>query len=258
MQLKDKVVIVTGSTTGIGEAIARLCVAQGASVLVHGRDEQRAKELADELGESVAYHIDDMADAEAPGRIVTTAISKFGRIDGLVNNAGWSKRSDLTATDADLFDSIMAVNARGPMLLVQSAIEHLIKSQGSVVGIGSINSYTGEPQLLPYSMSKAAHGTMSRNLANVYGRQRVRFNHLNVGWVLTENEYQLKIKEGLSEDWPEQVAKTHCAPSGRMTKPEDIAQHVLFWLSDASRPITGSMVDLEQYPVVGRMPMAMD
>lgn len=255
MTLDGKAIIVTGSTTGIGAAIARLCAAQGARVLIHGRDQQRANALQQEIGERAAVCIADLLDPQAPQRIVDAALEAFGRIDGLVNNAALILRSNLETTDADTFDRVMAVNARLPLLLIRCAIDHLIARQGSVVGIGSINAYTGEPRQLAYSMSKAAHMTMSRNLANVYGPKRVRFNHFNVGWVLTDNEYALKQREGLPPDWPQQVAGTSNAPSGRMTLPEEIAQHAAFWLSDASRPISGAVIDLEQYPVICRIPL---
>jgi len=255
MMLKNKVIIVTGSTTGIGEAIARRCIAEGAQVLIHGRDQTRAKTLASDLGATAAYHIDDIGDPKTPERIVETAINTFGKIDGLVNNAAFLKRSDLESTDVETFDQVMAINTRAPLLMVRAAIQHLEKTQGSVVGIGSINAYTGESRQLAYAMSKAAHATMSRNLANTFAPKHIRFNHFNVGWVLTENEYKLKMSEGLSKDWPQQMEGTPEVPSGKMTQPSQIAAHAAFWLSDDSRPISGSVVDLEQYPIIGRIPL---
>jgi NAD(P)-dependent dehydrogenase (short-subunit alcohol dehydrogenase family) len=254
MRLQDKVIIVTGSTTGIGEAIARRCVAEGAKVLVNGRDEERAQQLVAELGNNTAYHIDDLADAGAAQRIVEAAVQAFGRLDGLVNNAAFIVRSTLATTDAALFDQVMAVNVRAPLLLMKTAVPHLKASQGSVVNIGSVNAYTGEPKLLAYSISKGALMTMSRNLANVLAVEKVRVNHLNVGWVITPNEYKIKLGEGLPENWPEKLGPDNI-PSGRMTQPEEIAAHVAFWLSDDSRPISGSVLELEQYPIIGRIPL---
>src|SRR5215510_9906690 len=100
MRLKDKVIMVTGSTTGIGEAIARRCIAEGAKVLVHGRDRQRGERLAGELGPNAQLHIDDMADPAASPRLVGAALDAFGRLDGLVNNAAYIVRSNLETTDA--------------------------------------------------------------------------------------------------------------------------------------------------------------
>ena len=254
MRLKDKVIIVTGSTTGIGEAIARRCVANGAAVLVHGRNQERGAQVVADLGAAAALHIDDMADPAAPQRLVEAAIQAFGRLDGIVNNAAYIVRSNLDSTDVELFDRVMAINARAPLLLIQAGISHLKQSKGAIVNIGSINAYTGEPRQLAYSMAKAALMTLSRNLANVLACDQVRVTHFNVGWVITPNEYKLKMTEGLPEGWPDQLDLEH-APTGKMTQPEEIAAHALFWLSDESRPISGSVIDLEQYPVIGRIPL---
>jgi NAD(P)-dependent dehydrogenase (short-subunit alcohol dehydrogenase family) len=254
MRLKDKVILVTGSTTGIGEAIARRCVAEGAKVLVHGRDRQRGEQLTAELGPDTQLHIDDMADPAAPQRLVEAAVKAFGKLDGLVNNAAYIVRSNLETTDAALFDRVMAINARAPMLMIKAALNYLKQAHGSVVNIGSINAYTGEPRQLAYSMSKAALMTMSRNLANVLAQDHVRVTHFNVGWVITPNEYKLKMTEGLPEGWSDRPEPEH-VPSGRMTQPEEIAAHTVFWLSDESRPISGSVIELEQYPIIGRIPL---
>jgi NAD(P)-dependent dehydrogenase (short-subunit alcohol dehydrogenase family) len=254
MRLKDKVIIVTGSTTGIGEAIARRCVAEGAKVLVHGRDRQRAGRLVADLGEGAVFHIDDLSDPNAPPRLVDAAVAAFGKLDGVVNNAAYIVRSNLETTDAELFDRVMAINVRAPLLLIKAAVSYLKATKGAVVNIGSINAYTGEPRQLAYSISKAALMTMSRNLANVLASDHVRITHFNVGWVITPNEYKLKMSEGLPEGWSDHPEPEH-VPTGNMTQPEDIAAHAAFWLSDESRPISGSVIDLEQYPIIGRIPL---
>jgi NAD(P)-dependent dehydrogenase (short-subunit alcohol dehydrogenase family) len=254
MQLQDKVIIVTGSTTGIGKAIARRCASEGARVLVHGRDAKRGGEVVQEIGPSARLHTDDLSDPEAAPRVIQAAIDAFGKLDGIVNNAALILRSDLHTTDAATFDRLMAINVRAPLLLIKAARDHLVRSEGSVVNIGSINAYTGEARQLAYSISKAGLMTLSRNLANVLAPERVRITHFNVGWVLTPNEYKLKMSEGLPEGWPD-IPNPESVPAGKMTQPEDIAAHTTFWLSDASRPITGSVIDLEQYPIIGRLPL---
>ena len=249
--LQDKVVIVTGSTTGIGRAIAERCVAQGARVLLHGRDAERGARLVAELGEQARFHRDDLADPAAPGRIVEAAGNAFGQIDVLVNNAAWVVRSDLSSTDAARFDQVMAINVRAPMLLIQAALPHLKRTRGCVANIGSLNGLGGEKNLLAYSVSKGGLETLSKNLANVLAAENVRVFHFNVGWVLTENEYHYKLADGLPADWPSRL-DTNEIPSGRMTKPEEIAAVVSFWISDQSRPFNGTVMELEQFPFAGR------
>ncbi len=208
MRLRDKVILVTGSTTGIGECIARRAVAEGAQVLVHGRDEQRGRALVAELGSQAALHVDDIADPAAPRRIVAAAIKAFGRLDALVNNAASVQRSNLSNTTVELFDRIIAINLRAPLLLIQAAAEHLRQTRGAVLNIGSLNGYCGEANLLAYSLSKGGLMTLSRNLGDALAFDGVRVNHFNVGWVLTPNEYEQKIADGLPPDWPERVPRT--------------------------------------------------
>ena len=253
MRLKNQVIIVTGSTTGIGEAIARRCVTEGAKVLIHGTRRQAGERIVAALGATARLHIDDLTDPAAPARLVAAAIGAFGQLDGLVNNAAWVVRSNIQNTDAALFDRVMATNVRAPLLLVQAALEYLVKSRGSVLNIGSINAYTGEPDLLAYSVSKGALMTLSRNLADGLASRGVRVNHFNVGWVLTPNEYKLKLGQGLPADWPEHIPRAF-APSGRILTPEHIAAAAVYWLGDESRPISGSVLELEQYPIIGRNP----
>ncbi len=254
MQLKDKVIIVTGSTTGIGEAIARRCVAEGARVLIHGTRRDAGEQVASSLGSAASLYIDDLSDAGAAPRLIASALTAFGKIDGLVNNAAWLVRSNIHTTNAELFDRAMAINVRAPLLLIQAALKSMEATQGSVLNIGSINAYTGEANQLAYSISKGALMTLSRNLADALGRQGVRVNHFNVGWVLTANEYKLKISEGLDPHWSEHIPAAF-APSGHILSPEHIAGAAVYWLSDESRPISGSVLDLEQYPVIGRNPL---
>ncbi|MCC6492672.1 MAG: SDR family oxidoreductase [Pirellulales bacterium] len=253
MRLQDQVVLVTGSTTGIGEAIARRAHAEGARVVLHGRNEKRGHEIAGELGSRAVFLAADLADAAAAPQLVAGAVTAFGKLDAIVNNAAWVVRSDLAATDAALFDKVMATNVRAPLLLVKAAVGELKKTRGCVLNIGSINAYTGESNLLAYSFSKGALMTLSRNLADALCYDQVRVNHFNVGWVLTPNEYQQKLADGLPEDWPQQL-DPQFAPSGRIMKPEEIAAAAVYWISPESRPVSGSVIELEQYPIIGRNP----
>ena len=95
--------------------------------------------------------------------------------------------------------------------------------------------------------------TLSKNLADGLAPDGVRVTHINPGWVLTPNEYQYKIADGLPADWPEKVLR-ETAPSGRLIKPDEIAAGIIYWLSDESRPISGTVLDMEQYPFLGRNP----
>lgn len=254
MRLAELAVIVTGSTTGIGEAIARRCVREGASVLLHGRSAERGEALCKELGSRAVLHVDDLADPESPQRLVGACLAAFGRIDAVVNNAALIVRSDVSTTTLDLCQRLMQVNVFTPLRLIQSALPHLSRSRGAVLNIGSINGWCGEPNLLGYSLSKGALMTMSRNLGDALHRDHgVRVNHFNVGWVLSDNEYRTKLDDGLPADWPSRLGKT-AAPCGRIMNPDEIATIAVPWIGHESRPVSGTVMELEQYPVLGRNP----
>ena len=255
MRLSGKAIIVTGSTTGVGEAMARRFVAEGARVLVHGLERDLGERVVADLGPGkAALQIGDFADAEVPARLVETAVRAFGKVDAVVNNAAWIVRSNIDTTDAALFDRCMAVNVRAPLLLFKAALSHLKRSQGCVLSIGSINGYCGEANQLAYSVSKGALMTLTRNLADAFGRDKVRVNQLNLGWVLSPNEYKLKVSEGLPPDWPDRPPPAF-APSGRIMSPDIIATAAVYWVGDESRPVSGSVCEIEQYPVIGRNPL---
>ncbi|MEX2580384.1 MAG: SDR family oxidoreductase [Verrucomicrobiales bacterium] len=257
MRLSDKVIVVTGSTTGIGKAIAKKCLAEGASVMIHGLEPDLAKETRNELdpdhGKS-GIVIVDLLDPDSPGRIREAVMERFGTVHGLVNNAGLVGTGDLFSTDAERFDRFLAVNAKAPFLLVQAFVGDLQATAGSVVNIGSVNAYCGEPDLLPYSMSKGALMTMTRNLGDTLHRERgVRVNQINPGWILTENEDQRKQDQGLPENWAGMLDRFF-APAGRILDPSEVAAAVVYFLSEESGPVSGSVLDLEQYPMIGRNP----
>jgi NAD(P)-dependent dehydrogenase (short-subunit alcohol dehydrogenase family) len=252
--MKGRGVIVTGAATGIGRAIATRLAGAGADVLAVDINSEGLQAVAEALGDQVRPFVSDLSDPTVAPQIVEAAIQAFGRIDGIVNNAAYIPRSDIKTTSVEMFDRVMAVNVRAPFLLIQAALPHLAEARGSVLNIGSINSRAGEAGLFIYSVSKGALQTLSRNLGDSLHRDfGVRVNQINPGWVLTENEIQYRKDEGLPDDWPTRLPKEY-NPSGTLIKPETIAEAAAFWLDDVSRPVSGSVVDMEQFPVVGRNP----
>ena len=254
-RLQDKVILVTGSTTGIGEGMVRVFAREGAKVMIHGRRKDAAQKLAAEIGEQASFSIGALDDPQVPARLIAETIGHFGRIDGLVNNAAAIVRGNIEKTDSELFDRTVAVDLKAPFLLIQAALPHFRKlGTGRVLNIGSINAYCGERNQFIYSICKGGLMTLTRNLADAHGAEGIRVNQLNVGWTLTPNEFALKMKEGLPQDWPTRVSRTF-APSGRLLSPEDIAWAAVYFLSDEAALINGAVLDVEQYPVVGRNPV---
>lgn len=256
MQLKGKTALVTGSATGIGEAIARRFAQEGARVMVHGRqsEQEAGRAIARSLPDEAAFTPADLAEPAHCEALIETTLARFGRLDILVNNAAQTTRSTLETTDAALFDDILAVNVRAPLLLLRALLPHWRAQGGGVaLNIGSVNAYCGEAGLLAYSVSKGALMTLTRNLADAHASDGIRVNQLNLGWTLTPNEYVLKMRDGLPPDWPDTLPP-QTAPAGRLLRPEEIAHYALAFVSDAGGPISGTVADLGQYPIIGRNP----
>jgi NAD(P)-dependent dehydrogenase (short-subunit alcohol dehydrogenase family) len=255
MRLQDKVIIVTGSATGIGKAIAQRCVADGARVVIHGLEADLAGEVVAEIGADRAVaHVEDLTTEGCPQRLVILAVKTFGKLDAVVNNAALVAAGNIHDTDAAYFMKMISVNTLAPFLLIQAALPHLEATRGNVLNIGSVNAYSGEPNLLPYSVSKGALMTLTRNLGDTLMRENgVRVNQINPGWVLTENEAKRKREHGLRDDWYADLPKVY-APAGRILWPHEIAAAAIYWLADESGPVSGQVVDLEQHPFIGRNP----
>lgn len=255
MRLKNKVIIVTGSTTGIGKAIALRCVQEGASVVINGLDRDEGEAVIREIGPANAVlHIGDLGISGTPQRLIDLAIDHFGKVDSIVNNAARIVSSNIHTTDPDFLRDVLEINTIVPFSMIKLALHELSKNRGCVLNIGSVNAYSGEPNLFAYSISKGALMTMTRNLGDVLFRENgVRVNQINPGWVLTESETVRKQQQGLADDWYKDLPDVY-APSGRLFKPAEIAAAAIYWLSDESGPVSGQVVDIEQYPFIGRNP----
>ncbi len=255
MRLQNKVIIVTGSTTGIGKAIAKRCVAEGARVVLHGLEKQWGEETLAELGEGNAVlHIEDITAAGAPQALVDLALKAFGKLDAVVNNAAWVVSSNIQSTETDFFRRVLEVNTIAPFSLIKAALPELSKTRGCVLNIGSVNAWSGEPNLFAYSVSKGALMTLTRNLGDTLHRENgVRVNQINPGWVLTETEMIRKREHGLADDWYKDLPSVY-APAGRILWPAEIAAAAIYWMADESGPVSGQVVDIEQHPFIGRNP----
>lgn len=253
-RLKDKVILVTGSGTGIGEGMARRFVAEGARVMIHDRERGPAEAVAADLGDRASFVVCDLERPDVPAKLIEETVAHFGRIDGLVNNAAVKTRGTIEETDEAGFDRTVTVNLKAPFFLIRAAVPHFRRQGGGrVLNIGSINAYCGEKNQCIYSAIKGALMTLTRNLADAHAAENIHVHQINPGWVLTPNERALKASEGLPEDWPSRLPREF-APAGRLLSADDIAAAAVYLLSDEAALINGAVLDMEQYPMIGRNP----
>jgi NAD(P)-dependent dehydrogenase (short-subunit alcohol dehydrogenase family) len=250
--MQGKSVLVTGAAQGVGRQIALDLAKAGATTLILcDRQQERGEAVVAELqalGAESGFILADLAEEAAPTGIIEAAISRFGRIDSLVNAAAVTDRAAVADMSLATWDRIFAVNARAPAFLMQAVIRHLKERQapGSILNILSVNAAGGTPDLAIYAASKAALSLLTRNAAHAHRFDRIRINGINPGWVDTPGERQMQsVTLGLGEGWLAEAAARQ--PIGRLLLPEDVARLALFLLGDESFPMTGSLVDLEQY-----------
>jgi len=249
--LAGKVAIVTGSTSGIGRGIAEHFAALGADVVVHGLDRADGLETVRRVtaaGVRSDYFDGDLTSEEVCRALIRFAVERYGALDILVNNAADTGRGDLEHVPVARWDRIIAVNLRAPFILLQESIAPMrARGGGSVVNIGSVLAYVGEPKLGAYSVSKGGLMTLTKNAASLLNRDRIRVNQINVGWTLTEGERRVKREqEGKGDEWIAEAIATR--PFGRMLSPRDVAHAAAYFASSDSECVTGSVLDLEQYP----------
>jgi len=249
-KLDGQIFLVTGGTQGIGEAIAKKLAANGAAgIVICGRNVEHGQQVAAALQNSdcrslfVKTELGNAADCIA---LIESCDKKFGRLDGLVNAAGDTERGTIFDTTPETWDRVFAVNARAPFLLIQGAARMMKREGrgGAIVNIITMSSHGGQPKLVPYSASKGALATLTKNVAYGLLEDRIRVNGLNIGWANTPNEHAVQLEEGKPENWLELAEAKQ--PFGRLLSTEDVANAVLFLISADSGVMTGSVIDFDQ------------
>lgn len=238
MRLKDKVILVTASTRGIGLAIVKKCAAEGARVYMAARNLDRAKEIANSLGGvKCVYH--DATKPETFPSMVEDTVCDAGHLDVLVNNFGTSnpgKDLDFANTDPQVFLDTVALNLRSVFMASQTAVKHMAKNGGgSIVNISSVGGTVPDISQVAYGTSKAAINYLTKLIAVQEAKHHIRCNAVLPGMTATE-----AVEQHLSEDFRNLFLKH--IPLGRMGIPEEIAEAVCYFASDASAYTTGQIL----------------
>jgi NAD(P)-dependent dehydrogenase (short-subunit alcohol dehydrogenase family) len=251
LSLEGKVAIVTGSTQGLGEAIAHMFADRGiAGLMITGRNAERGEKVKQALEAKgvktafVAAALDEVGSAE---NVVSAADRAFGRVDVLVNAAAITDRGTIWDTPPELFDSMFAVNVRAPFFMMQHALKIMKreKIEGSIINIISMSGHGGQSFITAYSASKGALITLTKNVAYSVMNHRIRVNGLTIGWMDTPGEDRImKTYHDAKPGWLEEAEKGR--PFGRLLKPQEVARAVAFLASAESGLMTGSIIDFDQ------------
>lgn len=239
--LTGKAAIVTGSTRGIGRAIAEEMARAGARVVISGRKAENCEAVAAELRKSganavgIACHIGDKTQAEA---LVVKARAAFGRIDILVLNAATNPAyGPLAEVGDDAFDKLMTVNVRSQLWLCSLVLPEMAgRKDGAIIFIASIGGFRGSPNLGAYAMSKAAIMQAARSLASEWGPHNIRVNCVAPGLIRTD------FSRALIENQEVLARRLAVTPLGRVGEPIDVAGAAILLASAGGRFITGQSI----------------
>jgi len=241
MRLKNKVVLVTASTRGIGLACVKACAKEGAAVYMAARDPERAQEIADHLNADVKCVFNDATKPETFSSMVEDVVRDTGRIDVLINNFGSSnpgKDLDFANTDPSVFLDTVNLNLRSVFMASQAAAKHMaVQSGGSIINISSVGSIVPDISQVAYGTSKAAINYLTKLIAVHEAKNKIRCNAILPGMTATE-----AVKKNLTEEFRSLFLKH--IPLGRMSLPEEIAAAAVYLASDESNYTTGQLLTI--------------
>lgn len=243
-EFQGKVALVTGATSGIGHACAIAFSRAGAQVTITGRRKQELRKTAGEMRkDDVEVIAGDVTREDDRRRIVDRMLSRFGRIDVLVNSAGIIRNRTIENTTLKQWDEMLDINVRSVFHLMQLALPSLIERKGNAVNISSLAGVRSFPNVLAYCVSKAAVNQLTRCTSLELAVKGVRVNAVNPGLVVTNLHRSSGMDEPTYAKFLERGKETH--PIGRVGTPEDVAELVLFLALEKAGWITGVMYSID-------------
>jgi 3-oxoacyl-[acyl-carrier protein] reductase len=241
MKLKDKIALVTGSSRGIGKAVALAYANEGAKVVVnYTSNEKAAKEVVeaiDKMGSQAIAVKADVAKKTETERLVQAGIDQFGRIDILVNNAGFGRPAMMLKMEEDQWDQVIDIHLKGAFLCAQAAGRHMKEQKsGKIINVSSVAGLVGTVGQINYSAAKGGVLSMTKSMARELARYNVCVNVISLGIVATDMSEKIRSDEKLSEIYMNRILLK------RFAEPEDISPAFVFFASDESNYITGQLL----------------
>lgn len=244
-RLKDKVAIVTGSTSGIGIGIAKLFAAQGAKVVICGRRQEKGQAVVDAIladGGEASYHFMDISDAESIEKLVADTAEKYGKIDVLVNNAAnvGLKDGRIDELTMEMWDQIFQSDLRGTFYTTKCVLPYMQKNEkgGSIINIGSMASCGGDLGSTAYACAKSGVNMLTQSTALQYGKDNIRCNCVRPGLIVTPQN-EAHVPQALKDIFLSNIMVT------RYGCPEDIGHLCVYLASDESSYVTGQIMNVD-------------
>lgn len=248
MRLKDKVIIATGTTSGIGLACAKRFAKEGAKVVMCARSEEKGKiqekELID-LGYDVTFIKCDVSKKSDVDNVVAKTIEKYKRIDGVLNNAGINHSASFFDTTEEDWDKVMSVDLKGTFLMSQAVAKEMVRQGdgGSIVNVSSVTAQIALSDQVPYCSAKGGVNQLTRAMAVALGQHNIIVNSIGPGPIMTELMQRVVVNKEKDEELIRRM------PLGRKGSPEEIAGVAVFLMTQDASFITGQCI----YADGGRM-----
>lgn len=243
ISLNKKVIVISGGTKGVGRQLALQCAADGASVIISGRDDVSATSIVDaakELSGSIEFKKTDLHSVDSIRKLFAYVAEKYRKLDGFVNYAGITPAASLTECSESLFDDVFDIDIKAAFFCCQESVKLMQKcGGGSIVLVGSTHHTRGNKDRTAYACAKGALYTLSNHIGKHYAEDKIRCNYLVMGWTPTDGELALRKSQGMTvEELRAEAAKA--IPMGRMTETTDIVPAMIYLLSDVSSMVTAT------------------
>ena len=243
ISLSKKVIVISGGTKGVGRELALQCAADGATVIISGRDENSATGIiaaAKNLPGTIEFKKTDLHSVQSIRELFSYVAGKYNKLDGFVNYAGITPAASLTECTEELFDDVFDIDIKAAFFCCQEAVKLMQQSNGgSIVLVGSTHHTRGNKDRTAYACAKGALYTLSNHIGKHYAEDKIRCNYLVMGWTPTDGELALRKSQGMTEEELRAEA-AKAIPMGRMTETTDIVPAMIYLLSDVSSMVTAT------------------